>query len=172
MGYSFFALSMLAFTACSEETVQNGSPSVAQTLDTTSDLTYGTNLFISGIDTLSSQLIPLNVDGPVEVKNHGGIVSFDCVDDGGKYYLRPKMLQSMRGATVLDSVTISVPGNSSLSKELLVSVRSNGMTPVQPQTTITRSANVLPTSFLTPYSLPQSSVQRLPGQKFSILICC
>ena len=128
MGYSFFALSMLAFTACSEETVQNGSPSVAQTLDTTSDLTYGTNLFISGIDTLSSQLIPLNVDGPVEVKNHGGIVSFDCVDDGGKYYLRPKMLQSMRGATVLDSVTISVPGNSSLSKELLVSVRSNGMT--------------------------------------------
>ncbi len=133
--YPLLSIGLLTFTACSEDAMQNGNTSIARSLDTTCDLTYGTNLFISGIDTLSNQRIPLNVDGPVEVKNHGGIVTFDCVEEEGKYYLRPKMLQSMQGATVLDSVTISVPGNSNLDKNLLVSVRKKN--------TATRASNDL-----------------------------
>ncbi len=126
--FGLLSVGLITITACNEETMQQGATSEARALNESCDLTYGTNLFISGIDTLSSQRIPLNVNCPVEVKNHGGIVSFDCIEEGGKYYLRPKMLQSIRSATVLDSVTISVPGNNSLNKELLVSVRNATLT--------------------------------------------
>ena len=119
-----FLLCSSLFVACSDESMgYDGNSQKAQVLDTQQDLTYGTNLFVSGLDSLADQRIPLNTDAPVEVINHNGIVSFDCVSENGKYYLRPKMLQPLNETTVLDKVTLRLPGDEKQSKELLVSVR-------------------------------------------------
>lgn len=112
------------FIACSDENMNYGMAE-SQVLDSNQDLTYGTNVFISGIDSLTDQRIPLNTNSPVEVTNHNGIVSFDCVSENGKYYLRPKMLKPLDETTILDKVTLRLPGDNKPGKDILVSVRKN-----------------------------------------------
>lgn len=109
--------------SCSDDNLAEQSSTAIALLDSNKDLTYGNNLVIAQADSLKEQLIPLNVSSPVEVESHNGIVSFDCVKKDGKYYLSPKMLQKQTEPSVLDKVTIKVPGNDSYTKELYVSVR-------------------------------------------------
>ncbi len=121
---AFLALGASLVSCSDEKFLVSSLSSSEQVNDSGIDLTYNTDVLVIGVDTLSEQLIPLNTDCPVQVKSGDGLVSFDCVEQEGKYYLRPKMLKSMDSKTILDKVTLTVPGNSGLDKEIYISVRS------------------------------------------------
>lgn len=125
------SLALFSWVSCNDQGLSDDSLSVLQkaaVIDPAQDLTFGNDLFISGIDTLSDQRIELNVDSPVEVTSRDGKITFKCVEEGGRYYLQPQMLVEAEELSVLDKVTLRVAGNPSLDKSLYVSVRQDPST--------------------------------------------
>lgn len=116
----------IGLSACSDSDYLDPSAPGAMALDPKQDLTYGNNMVVTGADTLSQERIPLNASQPVEAVSEGGLVTLDCVQEKGRYYLRPRLLKPQNEPSVLDKVTLRLPGDDASTKTLYVSVRQNG----------------------------------------------
>lgn len=117
------ATSMFTTSCNDDDVIEFGSDKPGRNqhhIDANQDLTYGYNMMIAYADSLDQKRIELNTDQPVNVESKDGNVTFECVEEDGKFYLKPQLLANFDGETLIDKVTISVPGKH---KDVYVSVR-------------------------------------------------
>lgn len=130
-------------TSCNDDEIANNEVAPkGDAIVKNNDLTNGYCMLITNIDDLDDERIALNTAEPVDVKSHNGQVTFECVKEGGKFYLKPQLMTDFEGETIIDQITITDAKGQT--KDVMVSVRDNmGSTRSSDSTDVDPSRNRL-----------------------------